>query len=364
MVIFGEMEMSIDARYATKWETSNPLYIVLKESMSIFHEKRGLEVFLSLFPDSYSNELLERNSKHYNLENLYENIKNHFIAFYDYDPQSELISKYNRILNSMFDGRDTNKRYIYVDELLQLSINLFIATLLKWYDEKHNNEIYGECFLNTLYLMNNVCIFGDAPSEDGVRWLMEPFKGDPHIISISEDCFWTIMAFTFAHELAHEYIASKKTNRKETKIQGKKKTIDRAKIREEFEADKIAYDIVLRIIMEGDDNEFVLKRYTYLSPMMYMDFFDLFYYTDRVLYKKNVVLSDHPTPKDRKSSLFGIVDNDIYQFDTEEGNNLYNCFLDAFDLYKEELLLKEQKGKLKTVTYTLRRNQLEEKYDS
>lgn len=207
--------------------------------------------------------------------------------------------------------------------------------------------------------MNNVCIFGDAPSEETIRSLLEPLKGDSHIISIAEDCFWTIMAFTFAHELAHEYIGTKSLNtNKDCEIDRINRA--RASIREEFEADKIAYDVVLRIIMEGEDNSFYLKKHTYLSPMMYMDFFDLFYYTDRILYKKNVAMFDHPTPNDRKSSLFGVVDDDRYQFDTEEGNDLYNCFLDAFDLYKEELLLKEQKGKLKTVTYTIRRNRLEE----
>lgn len=107
--------MEFDKRCATKWMTNNPLYIVLKDSSSIFHEKRGLEVFLSLFPDVYSNELLERNSKEYNLESLYKNVREHFIKYYDYNPQSELISKYNRLLNSMYDGRDTNKKYIYVD---------------------------------------------------------------------------------------------------------------------------------------------------------------------------------------------------------------------------------------------------------
>lgn len=37
----------------------------------------------------------------------------------------------------------------------------------------------------------------------------------------------------------------------------------------------IAYDIVLRIIMDAD-KEHILEDYTYLAPMMYMDFFDLY----------------------------------------------------------------------------------------
>ena len=90
-----------------------------------------------------------------------------------------------------------------------------------------------------------------------------------------------------------------------------------------------------------------------------MDFFDLFYYTDRVLYKKRVPVIDHPSPKNRKEALFRIANDDKYIFDTEEGNDLYNCFLNSFDLYKEQLLLKEQKGKLKPVTYTARRERLE-----
>lgn len=65
--------------------------------------------------------------------------------------------------------------------------------------------------------------------------------------------------------------------------------------REEFDADEIACHIVLKIIMSGKSRGIVLEPYTYLAPMMYIDFFDLIYYTDRILYKTYLYNSTHPT---------------------------------------------------------------------
>lgn len=340
-----------DIPTAMKWLTSSPRYTVLNEwSNSIYNSEKGIELFLEMFPDSYTREELGRNSERYNLQNLFLELKESFRRKYGYYSQSELVSKFNGMLNSLFDGGKV--RFIYVDELLQLSVILFIATMLAWDDNHDDVEIYGNCFRFSLFLLNDVCIFGEVPGKSLFMDVLPRFLKDIHIAELAEDCFWTIMAFTLAHELAHEYLASR--DKASCRAAGTKNSIE-----EEFEADRIAYDMVLNNIMEGNPDNMMLKNYTYLAPMMYMDFFDLFYYTDRILYKRRIPVIDHPLPNTRKEALFRVANDDKYIFDTESGNDLYNCFLNSVDQYKEQLLLKEQRGKLKAVTYTARRERLE-----
>ena len=48
--------------------------------------------------------------------------------------------------------------------------------------------------------------------------------------------------------------------------------------------------------------------------------FSLYYYTDYILYGTVYNSRTHPVPQERKDALFSIVDGDIYQLDTDEGN--------------------------------------------
>ena len=91
----------------------------------------------------------------------------------------------------------------------------------------------------------------------------------------------------------------------------------------------MAYDIVLKIIIDQnrlEEQKRIIEDYTYLAPVMYMQFFDLFYYTDRVLYNKRITTDTHPLPKDRINHLFAIANDDKYDFDTVDGNHLYRIY--------------------------------------
>lgn len=117
----------------------------------------------------------------------------------------------------------------------------------------------------------------------------------------------------------------------------------------------MAYDIVLKIIIDQsrlEEKKRIIEDYTYLAPVMYMQFFDLFYYTDRVLYNKRITTDTHPLPKDRISHLFAIANDDKYDFDTVDGNHLYSGFLDAYDEYRIQLILKKERGKLAKIIRT------------
>lgn len=109
--------------------------------------------------------------------------------------------------------------------------------------------------------MNDVCIFGEMQALDANNALLHLLNGDMQIMKLAEDCYWTIVVFSMAHEIAHAYLAHI----------GKKYS-ERHLEKEEYDADAIAYDIVLKIIMKESNEEPILEKYTYLAPAMYMDF--------------------------------------------------------------------------------------------
>ena len=53
-----------------------------------------------------------------------------------------------------------------------------------------------------------------------------------------------------------------------------------------------------------------------------------------------------------------IHNKDEYDFDTVDGNHLYSGFLDVYDEYKDQVLLKMERGKLDKVLHIKRRNQM------
>ena len=110
--------------------------------------------------------------------------------------------------------------------------------------------------------------------------------------------------------------------------------------------------------MNRDKRSIVLESYTYLAPMMYLDFFDLVYYTDRVLYKTVFHDGTHPSLKKRKNWLFRIAYRDEYDFDTVDGNHLYKGFTDVCKEFKVQVLLKMERGKLTKILRTEQRAQI------
>lgn len=223
----------------------------------------------------------------------------------------------------------------------------FFLVIFKWSKEFDNLEVYSNCFTYLLFIMNDVSILGDIPNEKSNEMLLQIIDGDTQIMNLASSCYWTVVIFSLAHEVAHSYFASigeKFPNRK----------------KEEFEADAVAYDIVLKIIIDcsrkGEVNR-IIEDYAYLSPVMYMQYFNLFYYTDRVLYNRMIMTNTHPLPNERICHLFAIANDDKYDFDTENGNHLYAGFLDAYDEYRTQLLIKKERGKLDKIIRTEKREQ-------
>ena len=311
---------------------------------SVKDEERGIERMMRFYQESDLTEAqLRENNQKYNLNRMFQMVKDYFGKEYGYyGNEIKLSNRYQHSVNSYIFLDEEREAFVHIDELFESSIMSFFLIIFKWSKEFNNLEIYGNCFLYLLFIMNDVSILGKIPDEESNEGLFQIVKNDVQIMNLASSCYWTVVLFSLAHEVAHSYLAS--TGRK---------FVNRRK--EEFEADAIAYDIVLKIIIDQSklkkENR-IIEEYTYLAPVMYMQYFDLFYYTDRVLYNKRITTDTHPLPKDRISHLFAIANDDRYEFDTENGNHLYSGFLDAYDEYRTQLILKKERGKLAKIIRT------------
>lgn len=314
-------------------------------------DERGTNIMLDYFSEFFTAEQLKQNMQTYNLEKMFCLVKECFRKEYGYDASNiELNNLYQRTINSYIYNDKKNPAIIHIDELFESTMMAFLLAMLKWAKDFTDLEVYGHCYRYVLFLMNDVCILGEMQGENANRAMLSIVEGDLQILQLAEDCYWTVLAFSLAHEIAHSYFASIGREYNKNNL-----------IREEYEADEIAYDIVLKIIMSNQTKGIVLEPYTYLAPMMYMDFFEMVFYTDRVLYKTYLFNKTHPALKKRKSRLFAIVDMEQYDFDTREGNQLYRAFNQVFKEYKIQTLLKMERGKLTKILRVEQREQLRER---
>lgn len=229
---------------------------------SLKDEKRGIKTMLKYFSSYFTEEQLKENMASYNLQTMFDIVKKYFAREYGYTgAEIELSNIYQNSINSYIYNDRINPVFVHIDELFESTVMGFLLAMFKWSKDFENLEIYGECFKYVLFLMNDVCIFGEMQDRDANQALMDTVNGDIQILQLAEDCYWTIVIFSLAHELAHAYLA----------VSGKKYTKEHPE-NEEYDADMIAYHIVLKIIMEEKGTNTILEEYTYLAPMIYMDF--------------------------------------------------------------------------------------------
>lgn len=307
----------------------------------------GIHKLLEYLPrDLFSEESIRKNLEKYNLENMLKQIRKYFEREYHFvDEKLELNNRYQGSISSyLWSGKEEREsHFIHIDELYEAAVLSFLLAMFKWTKEFDDLETYGFSFIHVLYTLNDVSILGKLPDKDASEVLLKAVHDDLQLINLAEDCYWTITAFNIAHEVAHAYLGMDRKTWKPTR---------KHLHQEEYDADAIAYDIVLKMIIDGrslSHEERFLEEYTYLAPVIFMDYIDLVYYTDRVLYHAYVGTETHPILKKRKDRLFSIPYDDKYEFDTIEGNKLYNGFLDVYDEYRTQILLKKERGKLNRI---------------
>ncbi len=292
--------------------------------------QEAIEIMVESF-HKYSKEELERQSRNIDLEMVFRKVKECFQQEYGFSCDSlGLNNLFQKDVTSfMYYGAERHPSFVHIDELLESSVLMFLLAVFKWSKESEDTNLSGQCFSYLMFLFNEMVITGELPDLNAKRWLMQIIGGDDQILQLATDCYWTIIAFNMAHETAHYYFTSIGRDYRENKPQ------------EEFDADGVAYHIVLQCIMH---KALPLEEYSYLAPMMYMDFSDMYVYEYALLH--GVVFPDtgYPSFEKRKEELFSIVDKDIYVLNTEEGNALYGCFSDVMEEFKKQATQKMEKG--------------------
>jgi len=270
-------------------------------------------------------------------------VRESFQKWYNFDCTNIFVNNNYRNSFSSYEYSDRiNQPFVHIDQLLESIALGFMLNTLKWAKEFENDKNEYKYFIYLIFLLNECCIFGQLPGEDAKSVLMEKVYKDQQIMNLAADCYWSIMLFNTAHEFAHIYQAYTNPNYWEKKENCKES---------ESNADAIAYDILLRLIMDKQEKNLVVEKYTYLAPMMYMDLFNLYYYTDYILYGIKHEDNTHPTPDKRKEALFNIANREIYQFDTEEGNIVYQNFCWIYDIFVERLPKYKESGKLNEIIH-------------
>lgn len=269
-------------------------------------------------------------------DEVLELVRYGFKKWYNWDPgEINVTHDFQYDINSYAYVDKAFPMFIHVDQLLETVVLWFMLTTLKWSKEHDDKSADHEYFVDLLYLLNEIALNGELPSEDGKESLISKTMNDVQIQNLASDCHWAMLVFTVAHEVAHIYQVE--TNEDHWKSHLKEA---------EYHADKVGYDILLRIIMEKQEKELIIEEYTYLAPMMYMDMFELLFETVRILYDKEISYGVHPSPDERIEAMFELADQAEYQFDTQDGNVVYYWFKWTYERYIVNLKRYKEAGNL------------------
>ena len=125
-------------------------------------DERGIKRMLQYFPDFFTEEQLRNNMQHFNLPKMFEVVKQYFEKEYGYKVDDITLSnRYQHTINSYIYDDKENPVFIHIDELFESTVISFLLVMFKWSKDFDNLDIYSECFRYTLFLMNEVCIFGN-----------------------------------------------------------------------------------------------------------------------------------------------------------------------------------------------------------
>lgn len=230
----------------------------------------------------------------------------------------EYISLYARQMNASAVKAE-NDRIIFVDELLTYTTLSYFLTVFSYaYDSGEKNRKRCENnFRNLLQTQGEEQVIGVHSLPDILEMITLP----RNILDLAMDCFWTAWSFTIGHELYHLMT--------ETETEA---------IQEECDADTFGYLVLLHMIEEqkaGNMPESISVYYEniYLSPVMLFEYFSLLD-EYRACIGKQLLYFDHPSPRCRQEHIFSMFEYIPEDFDTEEGNEVLNIFLDSADFLK------------------------------
>jgi hypothetical protein len=226
---------------------------------------------------------------------------------------------------------------IFMNIALIESLSHFITVVIYHALDFDNREVSLYCYRQLLFIMNEECNNTyTLPPESKYIELIEKFFDKDNSLQVSTDLFWGMITFLILHELSHIFLNH--FNKEQTIAE------------QEYEADREAYLILLEMIYNKGLYKGLkfLKEYIYLTPMMIIDFFTLVTFVDGTIngtrYK-----SYHPSHEKRKDFLFELFNNWDRDFYTEEGNGLYNWYIEVVERFKNDVYNANEQGMLKSL---------------
>lgn len=283
--------------------------------------------------DEKMTRLLEDYVKKYDPEDIIRIVRKYFLKEYDFaaDPM-----KWNDIypgeIGSDICDETESSAVMDMDKLLNPAMMAFCLAAFQWSKECSDKKKRKKGYYNIFYMMNGSSEPERSQKKRVVHMMLPTQAEEKQNLDLVKEFYHTVVAFYVGRRIARAYLESIGRSFSEEQ--------------ETMEADEIAYDILLKIIADSKDNQAVLKEYTYLAPIMYLDFLDLIFYTERVMEKSAAYNRTHPIAKLRKEQLIAMCDLSKYDFDKTEGSRLYCGFIDVYDEYKVRLLFQREDGKL------------------
>ena len=233
---------------------------------------------------------------------------------------------------------------VYVDELILAALFEYVATYYLWAKDFEDKELFSFCFRYTVGLLNYSCRLGILTNDERKAQLVEHIRRhcDINGVNLLSDLYWSCLAFAYCHELAHIYL-------KHTELGNQLDTLWST----EYEADAVGYDVYLQIIetvVKHSKEPFadVFHDYLYIAPMILFQFYEDTYFVSYWLFGERAGDS-HPPLNKRFNALLRISEDPKYTFETSEGNDLLNNYVDISECFREQLILKLHRGKMNRV---------------
>lgn len=278
-----------------------------------------------------------------------------FEDFYDVDlGDLDVLSDYT-IHESNAGYISGAKKMIHIDPFLIDGLHEFYILCFLWESEMYKiesrdidfkNEVENSLNSNERFFKYMVASFYAAIVDKKVcdlysfELVYEAYKkiGQNTIFNLGISCQYCALAFCVAHECAHAYFDIKKQKFASNDNYS-------ADDLEEFEADKMAYKLIIGMI-DNEQNLDVKERemfnYNYMSPMMLMEYYYAYFIIDEKIKNVNNLYLIEKL-RERGNHLmkyyYEYFDKYNFPFDTDEGNCAYNGILNAMckfcDMFKE-----------------------------
>lgn len=270
--------------------------------------------------------------------------------------------------------RETNASYygsdksIIIDPLLIDGLHNFFVICYIWENFMYSDQSIKvrnpaddnkKSFMNDRYFKYFTTIFYAFIKDKALcniykfKYVLEQIDkiGESALFNVITSCQFCATYFCVAHECAHAYFDINNITFDSDETYS-------AEEYEEFEADKYAYKLIIELIKEEEQSGTDVKDrelfdYSYLAPMMLINFFIAYFTVEEKIYPhKNfkLLLNNAENRLNELMKYYDLYYNEYdFPFETKGGNAAYNGILNSLDKYKEMLEQYDKDGKLSVI---------------